>query len=62
MFCGECGSRVIKKTNIKGRKLINKGFKEKEVVKDLYLYVCQGCNNIITTSGDNKLIDESTEK
>lgn len=59
--CGECGSKNIVLQNIKGASFPYKSFPSVELTKDLELYVCDECKNIIYGPRDVSRLDQAIE-
>ena len=60
--CGECGSRNIKPTNVKGSFFPHKQYSKVLLTVDLVLNVCVDCDNQIHIGGDGVKIDIALEE
>lgn len=60
--CGECGSRNIKLSNVKGRVFPYKQYSKVKLAVDLFLNVCLDCNNYIELGSDSRKIDEALKE
>ncbi len=57
--CGNCGSRHISLSSVKGRTFPYKTYSAVELSIELKLNVCQECSNLIYTKGDTCKLDEA---
>lgn len=57
--CGECGSRNIHLRNVKGRSFPYMKFSALKIEVDLFLHVCNDCDNYIQIGGDGAKIDSA---
>lgn len=60
--CGECASRNIKKTDLRGQRFLWKDYPSVLLTKDFSAAQCEDCGEIVFTGSDAKDFDEAIRR
>lgn len=62
MNCSHCAGHMMMKINVKGRTFPYKRYSNIILDKDLFLWVCNKCNDMLLNGDDCKIIDDIMEE